>query len=142
MSGQAAFDKLVSPAALCRDETADTERVKRNEEIELNGVEEERDEMSDGEGDEIDGEEELAAPNGRVRAGPRNKPTQRQREEHEATHVPFRDWCANCMMGRGRTHHRVAKQKSGQGLFLHENGIYTRGPSDLRRIHHLRCKIV
>ena len=65
MSGQAAFDKPARPAALCRDETADTERVERNEETELNGVEEERDEMSDGEGDEIDGEEELAAPDWR-----------------------------------------------------------------------------
>ena len=60
----------------------------------------------------FDGEEELAAPDWRVRAGPRSKPTQREREEHEATHVPFRDWCAHCMMGRGRTHHHVAKQKS------------------------------
>ena len=41
-----------------------------------------------------------------------SKPTQREREEREATHVPFRDWCAHCMMGRGRTHHLVAKQKS------------------------------
>ena len=57
-------------------------------------------------------EEELTAPDWRVRAGPRNKPTQREREEHEATHVPFRDWCAHCMMGRGRTHHHVPKQKS------------------------------
>ena len=32
------------------------------------------------EGDEIDGEEELAALDWRVRAGPRNKPTQRERE--------------------------------------------------------------
>ena len=31
--------------------------------------------MSDGEGNEIDGEEELAAPDWRVRAGSRNKPT-------------------------------------------------------------------
>ena len=69
--------------------------------------------MSDDEGGEIDGEEEeLAAPDWRVRAGPRSKPTQREREEHEATHVPFRDWCAHCMMGRGRTHHHVTKQKS------------------------------
>ena len=68
--------------------------------------------MSNEEGGEIDGEEELAAPDWRVRAGPRSKPTQREREEHEATHVPFRDWCAHCMMGRGRTHHHVAKQKS------------------------------
>ena len=24
---------------------------------------------------------------------PRNKPTQKEREKHEATHVPFKDWC-------------------------------------------------
>ena len=41
MSGQAAFDKPVRPAALCRGETADKEKVERTE---LNGVEEERDE--------------------------------------------------------------------------------------------------
>ena len=82
VSGQAAFDKLVRPAALCRGETAEEEEVERNEEIELNGVEEERDDMSDEEGDEIDGEEELAAPDWRVRAGPRNKPTQRERERN------------------------------------------------------------
>ena len=77
--------------------------MQRNEETELNGFEKKRDEMSGDERDEIDGEEELAAPDWRVRAGPRNKPTQKEREEHEATHVPFRDWCAHCMMGRGRT---------------------------------------
>ena len=112
MSGQAAFDKPVRPAALCRGDTAENGKAERGEETELNGVEEGRDEMSDEEGGEIDGEEELASPDWRVRAGPRNKPTQREREEHEATHVQFRDWCAHCMMGRGRTHHHVAKQKS------------------------------
>ena len=70
MSGQAAFDKPVKPAALCRGETAENGKAERGEETELNGVEEERDEMSDEEGDEIDGEEELAAPDWRVRAGP------------------------------------------------------------------------
>ena len=78
----------------------------------MNGVEEERDGMPDEEGNEIDGEEELAAPDWRVRAGPRNKPTQRKREEHDATHVPVRDWCVHCMMGGGRTHHHVAREKS------------------------------
>ena len=112
VSGQATFDKLVRLAALCRVGAADKEKVERNAETELNGVEEERDENTDGEGYEIDGEEELAAPDWRVRAGTRNKPTQREREEHEATHVPFRDWCAHCMMRRGRIHHHVAKQKS------------------------------
>ena len=47
-----------------------------------------------------------------MRADPRNKPTQKQREKYDATHVPFRDWCAHCMMGRGRTHHHITKQKS------------------------------
>ena len=78
----------------------------------LNGVGEERDDMSDEEGDKIDDDEELAAPDWRVRAGPRNKPSQRESVEHEATHVPFRDCCAHCTMGRGRTHHHIAKQKS------------------------------
>ena len=63
-------------------------------------------------GGETYGEGELAATDLRVRAGPRSKPTQREREQHEATHVPFRDWCAYCMMGRGRTHHHVTKQRS------------------------------
>ena len=68
--------------------------------------------MSDGEGDGMEDEEGFAEPDWRVRGGPRNKPTQREREEHEATHMPFQDWCAHCMMERGRTHHHIAKQKS------------------------------
>ena len=65
----------------------------------------------------------------RVRAGPRNKPTAREREgeEREATHMPFRDWYAHCMMGRGRARHHVSKKRSddlsgrtndSHGLFL------------------------
>ena len=120
MSGQAAFDKPVRPAALCRGETAENGQAERGEETELNGVEEGRDEMSDEEGGEIDGEEELAAPDWRVRAGPRSKPTQRERVEHEATHVPFRDWCAHCMMGRGRTHHHCGTISANMGsIFQH-----------------------
>ena len=110
VSGQAAFDKLVRRAKLCSGETAENGKAERGEETELNGVTEGRDEMSDEEGGEIDGEEELAAPDWRVKAGPRSKPTQREREEHEATHA--RDWCAHCMMGRVRTHHHIAQQKS------------------------------
>ena len=111
-SGQAAFDKPARLAALCRGATTGSEKAGWSEEAELNGVEEERDGMSDAEGNEIDGEGVLAAPDWRVRAGPGNKPTQREREEHEATHVPFRDWCVRCMVRRGRSHHHVAKQKS------------------------------
>ena len=68
--------------------------------------------MSDEEGDGIDGEEELAPPDWRVRAGP----TQKKREEHEARHVPSRGWCTYCRMGRGRTHHHVTEQKKGESV--------------------------
>ena len=34
-------------------------------------------------------EEEVAVPDWRVRAGPRTRPTQKEREEHEVTHVLF-----------------------------------------------------
>ena len=78
----------------------------------MDGVEEGEDTMSDEEGDRCDGEEKLAPPDWRVRAVPRSKPTQKEREEHEATQPPFRDWCTQCRMGRRRTHHHVTKQKS------------------------------
>ena len=29
------------------------------------------------------------------------QPTQREIDEHELTHIPFRDWCIHCMKGRG-----------------------------------------
>ena len=82
-----------------------------------------------------------------MRAGPRNKPTQREREEHEATHVPLR-LVRTLHDGKGRTHHHVAKQKSEgsvkkahrrHDLLSHENGIGLECPSNLRRIDNLRC---
>ena len=109
-SGQAAFDKPVRPAALCRDGAAEKKEVEQCEER-IDGVGQGRDDMSDEEGDKTDDEEELAAPDWRVRADPGTN-RHKGREEHEATHVPFRDWCAQCMMGRGRTHHHIAKEKS------------------------------
>ena len=44
--------------------------------------------------DEVEGEGELLPPDWRVKAGP----TQKEKKEQEATHVPFRGWCAHCMM--------------------------------------------
>ena len=84
--------------------------MERNEETELNGVGEERDEMSGEEGDEIDGEEELAAPGWRVRAG--TKANRHRRREKSTKQHTYRDWCAHCMMGKGRTHYHVCKTKS------------------------------
>ena len=84
---------LVRLAALCRGEKAENRNLEAVEGTELNGVDEGADGMSAGDGDRIDGEKELAPPDGRVRAEHRNKPSQKEREEHEATHVPHRDWC-------------------------------------------------
>ena len=79
--------------------------------------------MNDDEGEGVECEGEAPTADWRVRAGPRNKPTAREREEHEATHMPFRDWCAHCMMGRGRTHHHVSKKKK-RGLVEETNNSH------------------
>ena len=30
------------------------------------------------------------------------QPSQREREEHERTHLPFRDWCTHCIKAKSR----------------------------------------
>ena len=47
------------------------------------------------------GDEEEEGQGGRVKRGPR-EPTKLEREEHEATHIPYREWCEHCVRGRGR----------------------------------------
>ena len=96
----------------CKAGGSEDRELEEVEETELNGVEEGRDGMSDEGGDTTEGEQEFEAPDWRIRAGSRNKPTQKEREEHDATHVPFRDWCTHCMTGRSRNHHHMTKQKS------------------------------
>ena len=67
-------------------------------EQELNGFEEGEDAMTDEEGEGVEGEEAGTA-DWRVRSGPGNKPSARERENHEATHLPFRDCFTHCMNG-------------------------------------------
>ena len=57
-------------------------------------------------------DEELAPPDWRVRVGPRNKPIQKEREEHEATHVPSRGWVHTLHDGQRSTQAHVPKRKS------------------------------
>ena len=102
MSGSSVTNKLVRPRTKCS-----SEREENGAEQELKEVE---DAMTDEEGEGVKGEAGPA--DRRVRAGPRNKPTAREREEHEASHVPFHDWCTLCMMSRGRTHHHMSKKRS------------------------------
>ena len=100
--GSSVTNKPVRPGTKCSSGGEES-----HAEQELNGLEEGEDAMTD---DEVGGEGEAGTADWRVRADPRNKPTAREREEHEATHVSFRDWCTHCMMGRGRTLHHVSKK--------------------------------
>ena len=68
--------------------------------------------------DSRSGEEEIAPPDGdepgqehasseeedvekpRIMRSPK-QPRQAEREEHETTHMPARDWCPDCLRGRG-----------------------------------------
>ena len=45
-------------------------------------------------------------------------PTRREREEHEATHIPYRSWCEHCVKGRGRkrAHKRKKEQEKEEKL--------------------------
>jgi len=72
----------------------------RRAEIEVEGSIEEFDQSGiDGEeGSEVG--EEARAP--KIRRAPRG-PTQLEREQHEATHLPYRDWCAHCVRGAGES---------------------------------------
>ena len=59
---------------------------------------------------EKEGEEEEAdVPN--TRRAPKG-PTQKERAEHEATHIPYRDWCRHCV--RGRATNRPHRSKPGE----------------------------
>ena len=41
-------------------------------------------------------------------------PTQRERDAHEATHIPHEEWCEVCMAGRGRNKaHKKRKDPAG-----------------------------
>jgi len=42
-------------------------------------------------------------------------PTRAEREEHEMTHLPFRNWCAHCVKGRGveRAHSKSDAREEG-----------------------------
>jgi hypothetical protein len=59
--------------------------------------------------DEEQGDEDEEGQQPKVMRAPK-APTKLEREEHEATHLPFRSWCTHCLRGRGRNkpHQRQA----------------------------------
>ena len=55
--------------------------------------------MADGSADREMEAEEAEVP--RTRRAPKG-PRQKARAEHEATHIPYRDWCRRCVRGRAK----------------------------------------
>ena len=74
---------------------------------------EEREEMKDeGEYQDKDEEEAQEAVTRRAPKGP----TKEEREKHEATHLPFREWCQHCIRGRGRNKpHKKKTEEEKEG---------------------------
>ena len=59
------------------------------------------------------GEDEEETEEGRkakVKRGPEG-PTKKERQEHEATHCPYRSWCRRCVRGRGRNSPHFKKKE-------------------------------
>ncbi len=70
---------------------------------------EDGEEMMADEVEEEQGDDEEEGQQPKVIRSPK-APTKLEREEHEATHLPFRSWCTHCLRGRGRNkpHQRQA----------------------------------
>ena len=80
MSGSSVTNKPVRPRAKCRSGGEESHAVQ-----ELNGLEEGEDATTDEEGEGVDGEGEAGEVDWRVRAGPRNKPTEKGKNMKQHT---------------------------------------------------------
>ena len=71
------------------------------------------------------------------------KPSRKEVEEHERTHLPFRNWCKHCVFGKAKSNpHRKADEREGERpvisidyMYLHERKIrgqtrWDRSPED------------
>ena len=90
MSGSTVTNKPVRPRTKCRSESEESYA-----EQEMNDLEDGEGAMTVEEAEGAEREGEAGTADWRVRAGPRDKPTAREREEHEETHMPFSDWCTH-----------------------------------------------
>ena len=110
VSGQTAFDKSVRPAAVWGGGETEIRKIGGIESI---GVQEGADRMFEEAGHEVEGEVSWRRQTGvRKQVFLKQADAERDGRARSATHVLFRDWCTHCMIGRGRTHHHVAKQIS------------------------------
>jgi len=57
-----------------------------------------------------------AKPHKGLRHGHGIKPSSKEVEDHERTHLPFRSWCARCVRGKAQSHPHWNKSKEGHGI--------------------------
>ncbi len=51
----------------------------------------------------VEGEDvEEAGSRNNLRIQDPHEPDEKTREEHQRTHLPYRNWCRHCVMGRGK----------------------------------------
>ena len=107
-----------------------------------------REEEADGQGDEIsEGEAEDMAPK-RVAPDP-GMPSPEEIDEHEVGHVPYRQWCEECVQGRGTGEphgpsmgeHAVPVVEFDY-LFASQKEIYTREELDEETMKNVVVKIL
>ena len=68
-------------------------------------------ELEPGQEEEAEESQEEEAEEPKVRKAPKG-PSKEERAKHEATHLPFREWCKHCVRGRGKnTPHKKQKEK-------------------------------
>ena len=75
------------------DEQNDEYRAEQEPQIDMD--------VEDVTGEEVKDESSSEGARPKVKRKPR-LPTKQEREEHEATHIPFRSWCRHCVRGRVR----------------------------------------
>ena len=44
------------------------------------------------------------------------KPSRKEVEDHERTHMPFRTWCSHCVRGRAKSHPHWRREKEDTGI--------------------------
>ena len=99
---------------------------------------EEKDQEDEGGEAEEEGEEV------RVPLGKRSPkdPTQRQREEHERTHLAYRSWCEDCVRPRARNaphHKKAAQDPSRRSRYQGYTWIISSCPARTRQLAAIRC---
>ena len=69
------------------------------------------------------------------------RPSQREVDAHELTHLPFRNWCRHCMRGRGKEMAHV-KGATDKKLEMHEFSLGYCFPGDTDGVSPLTVLVV